>query len=274
VSKQNVFLPSVNAGEFSPKLEARIDYAKYPNGAKRLKNALLYPQGGFYRRPGTRYIANTKSDGEAHLFPFVFSNSDASMIEAGASYFRFCRRQAQLTVATTTAAVTNGDFGTNITGWDDRSSGGTAAIVHSAANGGTMQLTGDAGQTAWGEQDITTGTTSTAHAIKFRVRGTLGLKCLFQIGTASTGNQVAFEDGSNQLELGIGWHTVTFTPGASPFYVQFGNANALLGADENIFIDEIGIISNSPLEITHPYTAAETRDLAFEQSGDVIYFLH
>lgn len=272
MARQNVFLPSVNAGEFSPKLEARIDYAKYPNGAKRLKNALLLPQGGFYRRPGTRYVANTKSDGEAHLFPFVFNDSDAFIVEAGAAYFRFIRYQSQLTVANTDAAVTNGTFASNITGWDDISSG-SGAIAHDSANG-RLQLTGSAGDSAIAEQDITTSNTSTAHTIRFRVQGTLGLVCKFQVGSSSGAASYAFEDGSTQMSLGVGWHTITFTPTASPFYVQFINDNTLTGAAENVFIDDVSLIDNNPLELTHPYTAAETHELHFEQSGDVIYFLH
>ena len=54
--KANVFLPSVNAGEFSTKLESRIAFAKYPNGAQHLKNVLLQPHGGFSRRTGFRSL--------------------------------------------------------------------------------------------------------------------------------------------------------------------------------------------------------------------------
>ena len=108
--KANVFLPSVNAGEFSTKLLSRIDFGKYPNGAALLKNYLLQPQGGFYRRPGFRHIVSTKSDGQVKLVPFVFDVTDSYIIEIGNLYMRFVRRQAQITVADTDAAITNGTF--------------------------------------------------------------------------------------------------------------------------------------------------------------------
>ena len=45
------------------------------------------------------------------------------MVEHGDAYMRFLRRQGQLTVDDTDAAVTNGNFGSNITDWDDVSTG-------------------------------------------------------------------------------------------------------------------------------------------------------
>ena len=271
MTKQDVFIPSVNAGEFSPKLESRIDFSKYPNGAKRLKNYNLLPHGGFRRRPGAKYVVNTKSDGQARLFPFVFNESDASIIEGGTNYFRFIRKQAQLTVPDTDASVTNGTFTSNITGWDDRSTG-SGAIDHHAA--GRLQLTGSAGDIAWAEQDITTSNTNEAHTIRFRVIGTIGLSVKFQVGTTSTGSELAFENGETELELGIGYHTITFTPTASPFYVQFKNDNSILGQSENILIDDVFLTDNAALELTSPYTAAQLQDVHYAQAGDVIYLAH
>ena len=50
----NPFLSSVNSGEFSPRMEARTDFERYPNAAKQCKNFLLLPEGGITRRPETR----------------------------------------------------------------------------------------------------------------------------------------------------------------------------------------------------------------------------
>ena len=274
MTKQDVFIPSVNAGEFSPKLESRIDFNKYPNGAKRLKNYNLLPHGGFYRRPGFKRVVDTKSDGQARLLPFIFNETDATGIEAGTNYFRFLRKQAQLTVADTDAAVANGLFAVDITGWGDISTG-SAAITHDAANE-RMQLTGAAGAIAWAEDSIAVTDPTIVISLQFTVAGTAGLTCLFQVGSSSGASDIAFENGSTQLRLGIGTHVITFTPGSGndPFYIQFGNDNNILDTAENIFIDNVIILDNAALELVSPYTAAQMQNVQYVQAGDIIYLAH
>ena len=147
-------LSSINSGEFSPRMDARVDFDRYPNAAKMCRNFILYPQGGLTRRPGTRFVKEVKdSAAETKLIPFVFSETDSYMVEHGNAYMRFYRRQGNITVADTDATVANGAFASNITGWDNRSTG-SAAIVHDAT-GLRMQLTGAADGIAWAEDAIT-----------------------------------------------------------------------------------------------------------------------
>lgn len=95
-----------NAGEFSPRMVGRVDFAKYDNAASFMENLLVFPQGGCTRRPGTRYIAATKSSGAAILIPFQFSTTQAYIIEAGNLYFRFYRNQGQIVSGTPVEIVT------------------------------------------------------------------------------------------------------------------------------------------------------------------------
>lgn len=78
-----------NAGELSPTLRARADLSRYASGCRTLLNMMVLPEGPVTRRPGTRYVARTKSDGIARLIPFEFSTVQAYMIECGPTYFRF-----------------------------------------------------------------------------------------------------------------------------------------------------------------------------------------
>jgi hypothetical protein len=78
-----------NAGEWSPELYGRIDLAKYPNACRTLQNMIPLPQGAATRRPGTRFVAETKLGGRVRLIPFRFSSEQSYAIEAGAGYFRF-----------------------------------------------------------------------------------------------------------------------------------------------------------------------------------------
>jgi len=78
-----------NAGEWSPELYGRVDLAKYPNACRTLQNMIPLPQGAAMRRPGTRFVAETKLGGRVRLIPFRFSSEQSYAIEAGAGYFRF-----------------------------------------------------------------------------------------------------------------------------------------------------------------------------------------
>lgn len=121
MARTNLLRPSVNAGEFSPRMAARVDMQQYPFAAETLENVILLPQGGFMRRPGTRYVAATKDVGaKSRLMRFRFSTEQAYVIEAGDGYFRFYKDQGQIVVAETDAVIANGEF-TLATDWDNRS---------------------------------------------------------------------------------------------------------------------------------------------------------
>ena len=256
---------------------ARTDFSKYPLGCAILENLVPLPQGGAMRRPGTKHIAAT-SDGantRAYLIPFSFSTIQNYMIEQGESYFRFYKDQGRITVADTTAVITNGLFPDNINDWDDRS-GGSGGIAHDATND---RLSLDPGGTAssdiaYAEQDITTGSTGTEHVVRFRVLGSPGNRVRCRVGTAASGAQTLAD-----VICEVGWHTVAFTPSASPFYLGFrviGSDKVLNGTHNKVVqLDDISIIDNAPVEITTPYSDDdEFRAIKFAQSQDTLYLCH
>lgn len=263
--------PAFNAGELSPRLAARIDFAKYQAGLETCENIIPLPEGGAMRRPGSRYVAEIKSSAvKGRLKKFQFSVVQAYMLELGAQIMRFYRHQAQIAVANTDAAINNGTFTSNITGWDDRSTGGAGnQISHDATNGRlTLETSGTASDDiGWAEQDVTTTATNTEHVIKFRVIGAPGDKIEFQVGTASTGAQTL-----GPVEKEVGYHCVAFTPTASPFYIQFRNKGS--NADKDVQIDDVSIIDNSAVEIDTPWVEADLYDVEGPQSADVLYLFH
>jgi len=94
-------------GEISPKLSSRIDFNKYKNATEKMENAVPFPQGGFTRRSGTRYVAETKDSTKAsRLVEFQFSVTDAYILEFGENYIRFYRNQAQIVSGTPVEVVT------------------------------------------------------------------------------------------------------------------------------------------------------------------------
>jgi hypothetical protein len=83
------FQSSFNAGEFSPRLEGRVDTARYANAVKTCKNFVIYPHGGVTRRPGTRFVKETKTSAKkSRLIPFEFSDVQAYALEFGDLYIR------------------------------------------------------------------------------------------------------------------------------------------------------------------------------------------
>jgi len=263
--------PSFNAGELSPRLSTRTDFAKYPAGVETMLNLRPLPEGGAMRRPGTRYVAAAKSSSvKGRLKRFQFSATQPYILELSNLAMRFFRNQAQVVVADTDAAVTNGTFTSNITDWDDRSTGGAGnEITHDSTNG-RLNLTPSgtaADDIGWAEQDITTTATGTEHTIKFRVIGAPGDKIEFQVGTASTGAQTLAV-----TKREVGYHCISFTPTTSPFYIQF----LARGSDQNktVQIDDVSIIDDSALEIDTPYAEADLYTIEGPQSADVLYLFH
>ena len=263
--------PSFNAGELSPRIYARLDFTKYPAGLEECLNLLPLPEGGLERRVGTRFVAEVAdSTKKARAVSFEASATQQHILEMDELGIRFYFRQGQLFVAQTDAVVSNGTFTSNITGWDDRSTGGAGnQISHDAANGRlALETSGTAADDiGWAEQDITTTNTNQEHVLKFRVSGDPGDRIEFQVGSTSTGTEIL-----TAQERRVGFHCVAFTPTASPFYIQFRNLGA--NADKDVYIDDVELLSNEPVSIDSPYLEEDLFDISGAQSADVKYLFH
>lgn len=85
------------AGEFSPLLEGHINIERHPNSVLLLQRMIALKQGPATRSAGTKFITEVKdSSKETVLIPFEYSVDQAYHIEAGDSYFRFIRDNAQI----------------------------------------------------------------------------------------------------------------------------------------------------------------------------------
>jgi hypothetical protein len=102
MARVSTIVTNFQAGEFSPRLEGRIDLQKYASGAQKLENMLIFPQGGITRRPGTKYAGTSKGGGKVRLIDFQFSDEQAYVLEFGANYIRFFKDGGILTEATET----------------------------------------------------------------------------------------------------------------------------------------------------------------------------
>ena len=132
------------AGEWSPKLSARVDQQKYHSALRQSLNMIPYKSGGLTRRVGTQYIgscklANTTGHNYAvRTMPFIFSPATTFDLEFGHSYIRFYSNGHQVTVssAATWTTATNYSAGSFV-----EDPGDSNNIYYSVAgiNGGTTQ---------------------------------------------------------------------------------------------------------------------------------------
>ncbi len=94
--KVNKVINSFNAGELSPKMDARINQEKYGFGARTMENFLPLIYGGAERRPGTEYVAEQNSSsakgrvvGFEHsvddTYALLFENQRLQFLTAGSS---------------------------------------------------------------------------------------------------------------------------------------------------------------------------------------------
>jgi hypothetical protein len=85
------------AGELTPKMRGRTDVARYNNGAKRMENCWPEVWGGGVRRWGTAFEAAAKlANQRARLIPFIFSRTQAYILEFGHLYMRVFKPEGQV----------------------------------------------------------------------------------------------------------------------------------------------------------------------------------
>jgi hypothetical protein len=91
---------SFAGGELAPALRARVDQARYAQGAKTLRNFEVMKSGGARNRAGLKFVAECKEPGRTvALRSFVFNNDQTYVLEFGHQYLRFHRNGAPIRAA-------------------------------------------------------------------------------------------------------------------------------------------------------------------------------
>jgi hypothetical protein len=84
-------------GEVSQKAAGRTDLAWYQQACKTLSNMFAYSIGYAEKRPGTRFVAATKTAGaKVRFFRWKLTQTSYIVIEAGNLYFRFFKNGAPI----------------------------------------------------------------------------------------------------------------------------------------------------------------------------------
>ena len=74
------------SGELSPALMARVDFNKYQQGCRLLRNCLVQPHGPAVKRPG--FLLLDEIPAEAVLHSFVFNQDQAYALAFGEKWLR------------------------------------------------------------------------------------------------------------------------------------------------------------------------------------------
>lgn len=95
--KVNAFQTNFSAGELSPRLYGRVDVAKWSNACYTMNNFVAQRFGGARKRGGSQYIASVKtSSSPVRLIPFIFSVTQAYILEFGDTYIRIYTNGGQV----------------------------------------------------------------------------------------------------------------------------------------------------------------------------------
>jgi hypothetical protein len=93
----NHYFTNFSSGVLTRKLDTRVDFQKYFDGARTLENVIVLPQGGVIKRGGTKYVAETETSSEdSILVPFYYSTTQAYILEFGDEYIRFYKDNGQI----------------------------------------------------------------------------------------------------------------------------------------------------------------------------------
>ena len=88
--KVSLLQEGFNGGEFSPMAQGRVSSDRYKTGLNACLNYIPTLQGPLIRRPGTKVAAFVSNPLQPSvLIPFVFSQTQAYMLEFGQQYIKF-----------------------------------------------------------------------------------------------------------------------------------------------------------------------------------------
>ena len=150
MARVSTIITNFRAGEFSPRLEGRIDLQKYNEAAKELTNMVSFPQGGITRRPGSYYAGTSKDGGKVRLVNFEYSDEQAYVLEFGTNYIRFFKDGGILTEATT-----------NITAATKANPVVVTAASHGLSNGDRVYISNVTGMTQLNNREFTVANKTT-----------------------------------------------------------------------------------------------------------------
>lgn len=249
----NAPLYAMNCGEVSRLALARVDLAKMRLAAEQQENLLPKVLGPAIMRPGTQYLAGTNNNSYGRVEPFVFNATTKALLELTHQAMRVLIDGVLLTRPSVSAAVTNGAFTSDLSGWTDSDEAG--ATSQWAA--GMMELIGTGSNYAVRTQQVTVSNAGVEHALRVQVsRATITMR----VGSTLGGDEYVSE-----TSLRTGDHSIAFTP-AGNFYIWFGNRDNTTARIADVNVEAAGI-----MVLPTPWGLTDLPNYRQKQSGDVMF---
>lgn len=250
----NAPLLSLNAGCVSKLALGRVDLAKLRMAMEIQENLLPKVLGPASFRPGTAFQAATKDNATARLLPFVFNASTTAELELTANAMRVLLDGQPLTRPAVTAAVTNGSFATDLSGWTVSDEVGASSAW---SGGGVLVLTGTGDNAAILVQDVVVHQPGVEHALRIVVdRGPV---------TIAVGISPAEDDLVRRTQLRTGEHSIAFTPSGT-FRIRISSTADVPRAVSSVTLEAAGTVV-----LATPWGADDIRQVRTDQSGDVLF---
>lgn len=254
MTRESRSLVAFNRGIVSALGLGRVDLERTALAAEGMVNWMPRVLGSMMLRPGWEYTGSAASNNRARYLPFVFASDDYAHLELTSSLLRVWVDDELVTRASVTAAVTNGAFGSDVSGWTDADESGATS---SWLTGGYLSLLGDGTAFAIMRQQVTVNETGVEHALRIVVaRGPV----VFRVGSsAGAENYIA------ETSLGTGVHSLSFTPSGN-FHIQFSSPRSY-----PVLVDSIAVESAGVMTLPTPWATADIANVRTAQSGDVLY---
>ena len=249
--KDQAVLLQFNRGRISPLALGRFDLKRVAISAEEQTNFIPKSLGPMAFRPGLRFIDDQVAI--TKLIPFIFSATDASLIEIQDGTVSIVTSDVRVTRPTVTAAVANGNFDTGLGSWSSVDPG----TVNAWQTGGYAGLAGDGTAISALYQEVTVNQGGVEHALRVIVqRGPIKIR----IGSTNNGTEYL-----DDTELRTGSHSLAFTPTSASFWVKVFNQNNRLA-----LIDSVNVESGD-MYLAAPWTEALLRSIRWDQSGDIVF---
>ena len=152
--KQNVELLAFNRGMVSTSALGRVDVDRLKLTAQTMTNWFPKTLGPMTKRPGTKYLGATASNGAAQVIPFIAGTADTAFIEITNAVMRVWESDALITWASVTNNINNPTFAAQGS-WEISASTGNAQVVFAGGSGGLKLQSNGRGATAKATQVVT-----------------------------------------------------------------------------------------------------------------------
>lgn len=254
--RQDLAFLAFNRGLCSRLGLARVDIKRIALSAELYNNYMPRVLGSMSIRPGLAQLGDTRADAAARFLSFIFSTADKASIELTFINMRVWINDAVVTRVAVSTAITNGDFTTDLSGWNDDDEGGAASTWIAP---GFMQLLGTGTSAAIREQEVTVsgGDVGVEHALAIHVfRGPITLR----VGSTSGADNYI-----NETELDEGYHSLALTP-AGNFFLRFQSR-----LDRVVWLDSVNIEAAGAMTVTTPWGTNDIPTVRTAPSGDILF---